>query len=204
MKNWATIPDQSIIDTTMAALEKNGMHAILVETAQAAKAKALELIPQGAEVMTMTSETLDAIGLSSEINESGHFDAVKPKLYALDPKTQKREQKRLGTVPEYVIGSVHAVTQDGKVLVATNSGSQLPAYIYGADHVLWIVGAQKITSTLEEGMQRVEEYVLPLESERAKKAYGAPGSQISRMLITNKEPVADRTTIIFVKEILGY
>lgn len=204
MTNWTTIPDQSVIAKTIDALKVNNIDALVVENGEQAKLKALELIPEGAEVMTMTSATVDTIGLSKEINESGKFNAVKPKLYALDPNTQKREQKRLGTAPEYVVGSVHAVTQDGKVLVATNSGSQIPAYVYGSDHVIWIVGAQKITANLDEGMKRLEEYVLPLESERAHKAYGVPGSQISRLLITNKEPMPGRTTIIFVKEALGY
>ncbi len=204
MTNWTTIPNQTVIEKTIEALKANNIDAIVVDTGEQAKQKALELIPQGAEVMTMTSVTVDTIGLSKELNESGKYAAVKPKLYALDPATQKREQKKLGTAPEYVVGSVHAVTQDGKVLVATNSGSQIPAYVYGSDHVIWIVGAHKITANLDEAMKRIEEYVLPLESERAHQAYGVPGSQISRLLITNKEPMPGRTTIIFVKEALGY
>lgn len=204
MSDWNQIPDQKTIEKTAAALQANGFNVVIAETGEEAKQKALELIPQGAEVMTMTSVTVDTIGLSKELNESGKYAAVKPKLYALDPTTQKREQKRMGSAPEYVVGSVHAVTQDGKTIVASGTGSQLPAYVYGSDHVIWIVGAQKIAENIESGMKRVEEYVLPLESERARKAYGTKGSQISKLLISNKEPQSGRTTIILVKEALGY
>jgi len=38
--------------------------------------------------------------------------------------------KRLGSAPEWVIGSIQALTEDGKVLMASNSGSQIPAYVY--------------------------------------------------------------------------
>lgn len=204
MNTYTQLPNQEVIEKTVTALKSNGFDAIVVENKGEAKAKVLELIPEYSEVMTMTSVTLDTIGLTTEINESGKFDASKPKLYALDPATQKKEQKRLGMIPQYAIGSVHALTQDGKTLIASNTGSQLPAYIYGADHVIWVVGAQKIVANLEEGMKRLEDYVLPLESKRAHQAYGVPGSQISRLLINNHEIIPGRTLIIIVKESLGF
>lgn len=92
----------------------------------------------------------------------------------------------------------------GRVLTGRDSVRKMTAYIYGADHVIWVVGAQKITKDLAEGMQRLEEYVLPLESVRAHEAYGVPGSVIARLLINNKEVIPGRTSIILVKESLGF
>lgn len=151
----------------------------------------------------MTSVTLDAIGVTSEIMESGKYDAVKPKLMKLDRATQGKEMQKLGSAPEWSIGSVHALTQDGHALIASMTGSQIPGYAYGSSHVVWVVGAQKIVPSLKEAMQRLEEHVLPLESERARKAYGVPGSSINKLLIVNKE-FPGRVTIIIVKEKLGY
>ena len=202
--NWNTIPEQSVIERTIESLKANGMEAMVVDTGDDAKKKVLELIPEGSEVMTNTSVTADTIGVSSVLNESGKYNAVKLKLYSLDPKTQKREQKRLGAAPDYAIGSVHAVTEDGRVLIASNTGSQLPGYAYGSDHVIWIVGAQKIVKDLDSGFARISEYTLPLESERARKAYGMDHSNISKMLIVNKEVTPGRITVIFVKEVLGF
>lgn len=201
---WNTIPDQSVIDATVEALKANGITAIVVDTGAQAKEEALKLIPEGASVMTNTSVTSDTIGLADAINTSGKYEAVMTKLYSMDPKTQKREQKVLGASPEYAIGSVHAVTQDGKVLIASNTGSQLPGYAYGSDTVIWVVGAQKIVKDLDSAFKRVEEHTLPLESERAKKAYGVEGSNISKVLIVNKEVTPGRITMILIKEVLGY
>ena len=122
----------------------------------------------------------------------------------MDRNTQGLEMQRLGAAPEFVIGSVHAVTQDGKVMIASNSGSQLPAHAYGSSNVIWVVGIQKIVKNIDEGFKRIYEHSLPLESERARKAYNMPGSFVSKILIINKEIKPGRITIIFVPEILGF
>jgi len=204
MKNWNTLPNIKIMERTVVALKQNGFEAMVVASAVEAKQKFLEIIPQGSEVMDMTSITLETLGLVSEIQESGKYNSVKKKLSSMDRKTQGREMQRLGAAPEWAVGSVHAVTQDGHVLIASNSGSQLPAYAYGSDHVVWIVGAQKIVENIDEGMKRIYEHSLPLESDRAKKAYGVPGSFVSKILILNREPKPGRMHIIVVNEVLGY
>lgn len=116
---------------------------------------------------------------------------------------QAREKQRLGAAPDWAIGSVHAVTEDGKVLIASATGSQLSAYAYGANHVVWIVGAQKLVKNFEDGLKRLYEYSLPLEDVRARKVYGA-GSSVNKILIVNKEPAPERITMIIVKEKLGF
>ena len=152
--------------------------------------------------MDMTSVTLDAISVSSEINESGKYDPVRGKL--MDKNTPAREKRMFGAAPDFAIGSAHAVTEDGHIMVASNTGSQLPAYAYGAAKVIWIVGAQKIVKNIEEGFRRIYEYTLPLESERAKKAYGVAGSSVNKILIINKEVQPGRATVIFVNQALGF
>lgn len=202
---YNTLASQEQIDKTVASLKANGMDSYVAKDGADAKAKVLELIPAGANVITMTSVTLDALGIAKEINESGNYDSVRAKFAKMDPKTQSREMKVMGSAPEYVVGSVHAVTEDGKVIIASATGSQMPAYVYGADKVIWVVGTQKIVKDLEDGTKRLYEYILPLESERANKAYGmTTGSFIAKQLIINKEFTAGRITIIFVPEVVGF
>lgn len=169
---WGHIASDASIQNAIISLKANGIEAQVVENGEEARKKVLELIPEGAEVMTMTSVTLESIGITQEINKEGSkYQSVKNKLNSLDKETQGKEMRYLGTAPEYAVGGVHAVTEDGKVLVASNSGSQLGAYAYGAQRVLWVIGAQKIVKNLDEAMKRLYEYTLPLESERVKKAY---------------------------------
>jgi len=202
MDKWTKIPDQATLKKTAKALKANGIDSIIVESGDEAAKKVLSLLPKGSEVFTMQSRTLDKLGLFKEIDESGNFDSIRAKFKTMDRDKEKKEMGKMGGVPDYTVGSVHAVTQDGKVLIASNSGSQLPAYVYGADHVIWIVGAQKIVKDMDEGIKRIYEHSLPLESERLKKIYGIP-SFVSKILIINKD-VPDRTTLIFIKEVLGF
>lgn len=204
MKDWGMLASNKSIQKAIEALKANGISAMIVENGQEAKKKVLKLLPKDAEVMNMSSVTIDTLSLSKEINESGKFDSVKNKLAKMDRKTQGREMQRIGAAPEYAVGSVHAVTEDGKVLIASNSGSQLPAYVYGSLHVIWVVGTQKVVKDVDAGMKRIYEYVLPLESERVKKAYGMERSNVSKLLIINRENVEGRLTLILVKEKLGF
>ncbi len=204
MNNYDTLADEKTIETTIKALKANGMNALVVENGTDAKRKVLDMIPDGAEVMTMTSVTSDTIGLTNAILNSQKHISVRKQIMSLDPEKERKEMKKLGSVHDFVIGSVHAVTEAGQVIIASNTGSQLPAYVYGANHVLWVVGTQKIVKNIDEGFKRIYEYVLPLESQRVKKAYGMEKSNVSKLLIVNKEVTKDRITVIFVEEKLGF
>ena len=202
--NYNTVREDASIEKAVAALKEHGITAEVVENGEAARMRVLTLIPEESEVMTMTSVTLEATGIAHEINESGRYHSVRHKLNQLDRATQGDEMQKLGAAPEWAGGSVHAVTEDGAVMIASNTGSQLPAYAYGARHVIWVVGAQKIVKDKEDGMKRIYEYTLPLESERAKKAYGVSGSAVNKMLVVNNEVQPCRITMIIVKEVLGF
>lgn len=205
MISFDKLANSETIEKTAKALNSNGIETIVVENGIDAKKKAEEILPEGAEIMTMTSVTLDTIGLSEEINKKdGKYKPVRDALYAMDKKTQAREMKRLGSAPEYVTGSIHAITEDGHILIASSTGSQLAAYVYGSANVLFVAGTQKIVRNVEEGIKRIYDYVLPLESERARKAYGVPGSSVNKILIINKETQTGRIKIILVKEKLGF
>ncbi len=203
-KQWTTPATENVIETTIKALAKNGIDAELAKDGQDAKARVLKLIPKGAEVMTMTSQTLEELGINQEINESGEYEAVKVNLMKMNRETQAVEMQKLGAAPEWAIGSVHAVTLDGKVLIASNSGSQIPGYSYGASHVIWIVGAQKIVKNMDEGLNRIYKHTLPLEAERASLAYGVPGSFVSKLLIINQELVVGRIKMVIIPEKIGF
>jgi hypothetical protein len=207
-KKWNELPDMATIDRTIAALKENGIEAVCVNTAGEARARVLELIPAGAEVMTMSSRTLEEIGLTRDVDESGKFQSVRKKLNSMNRAVQNREMQRLGAAPEWAVSSVHAVTEDGHLMIASLTGSQHPAEANGSDHVIYVAGTHKIVKDIMTGMARIQEFVLPLESERAKKAYGISGSAINKLLIINGEklpyPSPLRSHIILVNQVLGF
>lgn len=186
---------------TQTALEANGFTVTVVKNGAEAKAKVLEMIPEGDDVLTYTSETLEATGIAPEINNSGKYNALRSKLYSdMDPL----EKLKLGAAPKYGIGSVHAITEGGTLVIASNTGSQLPAYAYGSPHMIWVVSTKKVVKDMDQAMKRINEHVLPQESERARKAYGVEGSNVSKILIIHKEVNPERAHVILVEEDLGF
>jgi len=203
MKSYNLVEKKEVVKKTIVSLKNNGIEAFFVDSGKEAKKKVFELVPKGASVMNMTSMTLDSIGVSLEILDSGNYVSVRKRLMSMDRKKDNLEMQMMGAAPEFVVGSVHTVTQDGKLMFASRTGSQLAAYVYGSPNVVFVVGTQKIVKDFEEGLDRIYKYALPLEEQRVRKFYGV-GSEVNKILIINKELVQGRIKLIFVNEVLGF
>jgi hypothetical protein len=211
IEDTTTVPNQEFarlasdeqIHRVAQALEANGIHTLIAEDGEQAKRLFFELIPEKAEVFLSASVTLETLGIKDEIDQSGRFEALRPKMFAMDRKTQGREIRKLGGAPDYAAGSVHAVTEDGQVLIVSKTGSQLGPYASGAGKVIWVIGAQKIVKDLNEGLRRIQEYCVPLEEEHMRQLYGV-GTSPNKVLIVNREFRPERITMIIVKEHLGF
>ena len=202
-KEFTKLASNDRIERVAKALEINGMKVLIAENGEEAKKLVLDLVPQGVEVYTNQSKTIDLLGLRAVLDESGRYNAVRPKVLSLDRKTQAEQIRKLRSSPDYIIGSVQAITETGQVLTSSFGGSQLGAYAYGSTKVIWVVGTQKLVEDLDEGFRRIEEYSYPLEDARLLAALGMH-SAIGKTLIVNREVVPGRITVILVKEELGY
>lgn len=200
---FARLASTDQIERTAKALEAHGIQTIVVESNEEAKRSFFELVPEGSEVFLGASVTLETLGITDEVDRSGRYDAIRPKTFAMDRATQDREIRKLRGAPDYAAGSVHAVTEDGQVLIASKTGSQLGPYASGAGKVIWVVGAQKLVRDLNEGMRRIREYCYPLEEVHMQQLYKT-GTSINKILIVNHEIRPDRITMIIVKEQVGF
>lgn len=209
MNKYTEIPSDDLINSVVEKLKENNIEAFVVENGEEAKKKFFELVPEGAEVFTNTSTTLINLGITEEVNASGKFVSLKNKVSEMPANTPEEgiKKRQIGTAMQYAVGSVHAITYDGQVLIASGSGSQIPGYAYGADHVVWVASANKIVEDLNAGLKRIYDYILPLENDRMKSVYGPDATSSPRkILIFNSDPMytADRTKLILVKEPLGF
>jgi len=191
------------LERAAAALTAHGFAVEILDDATAARTRVRELIPEGASVYTSASETTRLSGIREDINDSGRYQAVGPRVMAMDRETEFDDIRRLIAGPDFVVGSVAALTETGSIVVASASGSQVPAYSGGAGHAIWIVGAQKVVPDLSAALRRVEEHCLPLESERAQAVYGQP-SAINRLLVMNAELHPGRATVLLLREAIGF
>jgi hypothetical protein len=200
---WGTKADDVRVQRTIAALEANGISALRAADLTEAKRRVLDLIPDGSEVHSGASQSLEVSGVLAEIETSGRYEPLRPRIWSMDRKTQADEMRRLAAAPDVMLGSVHAVTETGSLLAASMGGSQLGPYVSGAGRVILLVGTQKIVSDVEEGLRRIEEYAFPLEDARAQAAYGIH-SGVNKVLIINREITPGRITVVFVDQVLGF
>ena len=190
------------IERVAAAIRAHNIEVIVVDTGVQARSAALDLIPDGAEVHSGKSKTLEDLGLLADLIESGRYDPIRPRLSRMDRQTQGTEMRKLSSAPNYMLGSVAAVTEDGALVAASGTGSQLAAYAAGAGHLILIVGSQKIVADLDEGLRRIQEHVLPYEDARLQAQLGVP-TKLARLLVMYEEPRLGRVTVVLVREPVG-
>ena len=201
-QRFAELATSDQLDRTAAALRAHGFDARIADTATEAADVALSLIPEGAEIHSGASETLNALRLNETIEESGRFDAIKPKLRSMDRAMQAREIRKLGAAPDIFINSAAAVTENGKIVWASGSGSQLAPIANGAGRVILIIGAQKVVPDLATAFERIEHYAQPLEDVRMQETYGMRSSVNKFLIVQGERP--GRVTVILVREPLGF
>jgi len=200
---YALVADDLRVRRAAEALEANGFSVLRAADAEDAQRIVLGLIPDGSQVHQGASQTLATTGITDEIEKSGRYESVRLRTRSMDRATQSAEIRRLSAAPDVMLGSVHAVTESGSLVVASATGSQLGPYVSGAGRVILIVGTQKIVPDLAEGFRRIDEYVFPLEDARAWAAYGQH-SAINKLLVIHREQPPGRITVVLVDEALGF
>ena len=199
---FTTLPDDETLAATVVALEEHGFSVEVVDDLDAAREAVLARIPEGVTVMTNTSVTLEETGIADAINTSGRYVSARNKMLALDYATQLQEMKAIAGQPDFALGSVHAVTRDGTLVIASASGSQLASYAWGAANVIFVIGAQKLVPTVEAARERIFEHSLKLEDARALAAYGM-NSRVGKILEIHQEDPG-RTHVVLVRQSVGY
>jgi hypothetical protein len=202
-RRFATVADGDRVERTVAALAANGITVLRAADAADAKRIVLDLIPDGSQVHHGASQTLEESGITDEVEKSGRYEPLRPRIWSMDRATQAEEIRHLTASPDVMLGSVHAVTETGSLIAASASGSQLGPYASGAGRVILVVGTQKIVADLAEGLRRIDDYVFPLEDARAQAAYGVH-SAVNKILIINREYLPGRITVVLVDEALGF
>lgn len=183
-------------------LRKRNLNPVVVDDAAAACRAVIDLIPAGAEVHSGKSKTLEDAGIFSEVRDSGRYDFLRNRLMKMDRQTQSVEMRKLGSAPDYMLGSANAVTSDGVVVIASASASQLGPLASGAGKVILVVGSQKLVPDLDTAFRRIRDYVLPWEDARVQEAMGVH-TLLAKMLLIEAEWQPDRTTVVLVREPIG-
>ena len=190
------------LEALAGRLRERNFEVVIVDGPDEARAEVMSRIPDGAEVHSAKSKTLEDIGVFKELMESGRYDFLRLKAFKMDRSTQAREMRKLVAAPDFEIGSVHALTEEGLLVEASATGSQMGPYSASSGHLILVVGSQKIVPDLDTALQRIKEHVMPYEDARLREQMGV-GTKIARILIIERDYVPGHTTVILVRQPVG-
>ncbi len=199
---FTTPASEETLQRVVTRLQERNIEGVIVDDGEDAKQLVLDRVPKGAEVHTGKSKTLQDAGILDVILEPGQYDALRPRYLKMDRQTQAREIRKLIAGPDFMLGSVNAVTESGVLVAASATASQLGPYANTAGKVILVVGSQKIVPDLETALRRIREYVLPWEDAQVRKTVPA-GSFVGKILIIEREWVAGRMTVILIRRPIG-
>lgn len=200
--SYAAPAGRDRLEIAAAALTERGLDTLVLPDLAAARKEFDRLVPDEATVYNATSRTLDLAGIADDVRSSTRYEPVRAQTEKLDPATQMDEFRGHVASMDVVVGSVHAVTEDGHVVVASAGGSQLASYAFGAKRVVWVVGAQKVVPDLDAAFDRIERHSLPLEIERMRDLFPMP-SFVGKQLVVSRE-MPGRITVLLLEEAVGF
>jgi L-lactate utilization protein LutB len=198
------LPDDETVEETVANLEERGFDVTVVDDADEALATVKSHVPAGVSVMNGHSTTLEEIGFDEFLSEGDHdWESLPDQIWSIDDDAERQTARRESQTADYFLGGINAVAQTGELVAADLSGSRIGAYPFAAGNVVIVTGVNKIVPTLSDAFDRLESVAYPLENERAQEAYGVE-SAIAKQLVYRRETEEGRTTVVLVREQLGY
>ena len=199
---FTALPNDETLEETVLGMEARGFSVEVVGDLDAARRAVLARIPRGSSIMTNPSATLQEAGIVQAIDNGGPYDSARTRFLALDRATQLQEIKAILVQPEFALGSVHAITRDGTLVIASALGSQLASYAWGAATVIFVVGAQKLVPDFAAAHERIYGHCLALEDARALEAYGQ-NSRVGKILEIRQEDPG-RIHVVLIRRQVGF
>jgi len=204
--DYNQLANKESLDKTIKALQEKGYNVLVTENGADALFKIKELIPQGASVMNGSSKTLEEVGFIDYLktDATGWINLHEKILMEKDPAKQKIARQEALT-SDFYLGSVHALTEDGQMVIGSNSGSQLPHLVFSSPNLILVIGTQKIVPNFDDAMKRLESYVVPLEDAHMMSLYKI-GTELNKVVIFKSENQRSgrKINIILVNEVLGF
>src|SRR2546421_11236127 len=200
--DFAAPASEAQLEALADKLRARNFEAVIVQDGAEAKAEVLKRIPEGAQVHSGKSKTLEDAGLFKEFMDNEQYDFIRRRTLKMDRITQRDEIRKAGAAPDVMVNSAHAITEEGQIVVTSASGSQIGPIASGAGRLILVIGSQKIVPDLDTAFRRIREHVFPYEDARLREAMGV-GTKITRTLILDQDFMPGRTTVILVREPIG-
>lgn len=199
---FTTPASEDTLQQVAERIRARNIEVVIVDDGQAARQWVADHLPQGVELHSGKSKTLQDSGIFDLIHDQTQYNPLRPRYMKMDRKTQAYEMRKLIASPDYIFSSANAITEDGILVITSATANQLGPISNTAGKVILVVGSQKIVPNLETALRRVHEYVLPWEDEQVRKILPS-GSYVGKILLIEREAIPDRTTVILIRQPIG-
>lgn len=203
---------KALANTMIKNFAKRNMEAFYCDTKEDAVKLAMDMMKDGGSV---------GMGGSETVKETGLLDAIKnSSLHFIDRSTAVTPEERktifLETMAaDYFLMSSNAVTIDGELINIDGNANRLACLLHGPDHVILLIGMNKVVDDVDSGIQRVGTHAAPPNAARLGTrtpcaALGHCGDCHSedcmccQIVITRHSRHKGRIKVILIGEELGY
>ncbi len=199
-------------EKVVQALNKRNMEAYYVQSKEEALEKALELIPEGSSISWGGSMSISEIGLKEAVCQGNYKVCNRDKA----ANAEERNAIELQAYQcDYFLTSSNAVTEDGFLVNIDGHANRISAIAHGPEHVLMIVGMNKIVKDVDSAIGRARNEASPINAQR----FGlntpccktgacfdckSPETICCQMLITRYSKEPGRIKVILVNDSLGF
>jgi hypothetical protein len=204
--SYTDLATKESVDKTSVALQAHHFKPHILVSGKEAFEYIKGAIPHGASVMNGASTTLQQIGYIDYLKAGEHgWNNLHEAVLAEQDKQKQSLLRRQSVVSDYYLGSVHAVTETGELVIGSNSGSQFPHLAYTSPNLLLLVSTKKIVPTLADAFDRIEKHVVPLEDARMKQAAGYGTAHNKTLILRGENPALGRSVeVLLIGEDLGF
>src|SRR5260370_4699760 len=164
--DFAAPATEAELEKLAGNLRERNFEVVIVQDGEEARAEVLKRIPDGASVHSGKSKTIEDAGLFQELMENERYDFIRRRTMKMDRATQRAQMHTAGAAPDVMLGSVHAVTEAGQLVITSASGSQIGPIASGAGKLVLVIGSQKIRPSPHAAFARIPHYRFPYEDAR--------------------------------------
>lgn len=204
--------NEKLAEKLIRALERRHYNACFCKTKGEAVSTIMKMIPKGASVSWGGSMTIRDMGLTTEL-KAGEYE-----VYDRDDVNTLQDKIRIYRKAfecDYYLSSVNAISEDGVIVNIDGNGNRVAAITWGPEHVILVVGLNKVCQDVDAAMKRARseaapvnmarfDYNTPCQKDGTCHDCLSPDSICNYISIQRMSHPAKRHTVVLVDDVLGY
>ena len=193
-------------------LNRRNMEAFYCPTAEEAVKKVSDLIADGSSVTWGGTMTVRDMGIPEALRSRGTLEVFDRDL--VDTAEEKQSMYLRAFSTDVYLTSANAISEDGVIVNIDGNGNRVAAITWGPKKVIFVIGLNKVTQTVEAALARARSTASPINAARFDintpcqkdgvcHNCNSPQSICNYVHFLRNSP-KNRHTVVLVGEYLGY